>query len=159
VSLPLAKAFRVRVQLREDGFQFVDIDVQNALKELVADFLESGLQVRSKTQSLARRLDYQESMVSGVNPARDKTIRFEPVNKSRDLAFVSPHRFGKLPRRSLTILRTMQEHGRLLRGQAELAEASIKRGLQSDARPEEPGNRELRLPLSNLSIFPLGLPR
>ena len=43
VSLPLTKAFRVRVQLREDGFQFVDIDVQNALKELVADFLEPRL--------------------------------------------------------------------------------------------------------------------
>jgi hypothetical protein len=129
------------MQLREHGFELIDVDVQYALEKLAADFFEPCLQLRRSTPPFPCRLDYQKPMVSGVIPPRDKTIRFEPVNKSRDLAFVSPHRFGKLPRRSLTILRTMQEHGRLLRGHAELAEASIERGLQSDARPEEPGNR------------------
>jgi hypothetical protein len=40
VSLLLAKPFRIRVQLREQRFQPVDIDVQYPFEELAADFFK-----------------------------------------------------------------------------------------------------------------------
>jgi hypothetical protein len=49
VSLHLAKTFGVGMQLRKQGFQLVDIDVQYSLKKLAADFLEPHLQLRRKT--------------------------------------------------------------------------------------------------------------
>lgn len=155
----LTEALCIGMQLRKHRFQFVDIDIQYARKKLATDFFEPGFQLRRCPSALPCRLDYQEPTISGVISARNKPARLEPVKKSSDFAFVSPHRFGKPPRRSLALFRTVQEHRRLLGRHPELAKAAVKRGLQPYTGPEEPGYREFRLPLSNPSIFPLGLSR
>ena len=49
LSLYFAKTFGIGMQLRKQGFQLADVDVQYSLKELAADFLEPGLQLRRKT--------------------------------------------------------------------------------------------------------------
>src|SRR5580704_18734646 len=115
--------------------------------------------MRHDTAPSARRLDNQEPMITRIAPASKKTVRFEPVDKARDLAFVSAHGLGQLSGGSLSLLRTMHEHGRFLRGHPESAKTTIKRCLQSYAGTEEPCDRELGLPLSDAGIFPLRLPR
>src|SRR6202041_717305 len=107
------------------------------LKELAANFLEPRLQLRRKAESLARRLDDQQPVIAGIIPARNKTARFEPVDKPRDLAFVSAHGLGELSGRRLSFLRAVHEHRRLLCRHAELAETTIKRRLQPNAGTKE----------------------
>ena len=58
-SFFLAKPFRIRMQLIEQGFEFVDVDVQDSLEELPANFLESNLQLRYNSPSPAGRLNNQ----------------------------------------------------------------------------------------------------
>src|SRR5208282_413237 len=159
VRLLFKKALGVRMQLREYGLKLIDVDVQDPLEELAANFLEPQLQVRYNTPPLAGRLDDQEPMIARVAPARKKPARFEPVREPRDLAFVSAHSPRELSRGGCSFLHAMQKHCRFLRRHPELAETAIERCLQSNAGAEEPGNREFRLPLSDPGIVPLRLLR
>src|SRR5271169_1873152 len=110
------------MQLREHGLQFVDVDVQDPLKELAANFIEPHLQLWHNTPPPARRLDDREPMIARIALARKKSARLETVHEPRNLAFVSAHGPGELSRGGFSFFRTMHEHRRLLCRHPELAE-------------------------------------
>jgi hypothetical protein len=142
------------MQLREQSFQLVDVHVQDSLEELAAYFFEPQLQLRSNASTPVRSLKDHEPMIARIASAGKKAPRFQSVNVTRNLPFVSAHGFGNLPGRSFSFFCAMHQHRRLLRRHPELAETSIERGLQPYARAEEPRYGKLRLPFPYPNVFP-----
>jgi len=155
VNLFLAKSFGVRMQLREHSLQLIDVDVQDSLEELAANFLESTLQLRHNTPPLDRSPDDQEPVIAGIAPASQETALLESVNEARYLPLVSAHDLCKLYAGSLPFFRTMHQDSCFLGRHPVLAETTIECCLQPYAGTEEPRYGQFRLPASNARVLPL----
>jgi hypothetical protein len=126
------------VQLRKHAFKFVDVDIQDAFEKLAANLIEARFQVRSGAFSPSGCLDDLQPVVRGVTPAAKEAMLLQPIDESRDFAFVPAHGFGQLACGGRAFFRAVQQQRSLLRRHSKLAEAPVKRGLQTIARPEEP---------------------
>ncbi len=153
-SLHFTKPLGVCMQLREKGLQLVDIDVQDSLEELAANFLEPCLQVWNNSPPLARSLDDEEPVIAGITFALKKPARLKPVHEPRDLALVPAHGLGQFPGGGFSFFRAMHEHGCFLRRHSEFAETAIEGCLQSYAGSKEPRNGKLCLPFPDAHIAP-----
>jgi len=125
------------VELGEDGFEAVDVDVVHPLEELAANFLEARFEARNDAKAATSGSEDRKAMLARVTCARQKAAGFEAVDEARDARFIPADGLRELSGGRLSFGSTVEEHGGFLSGHTERTEAAVESGLHANAGSKE----------------------